>query len=187
MMEVEEVTEVTEVEMGVDYYISNRNRWGAVEVGVFNKEGSPGVNVQIEWKRAEGRVTPSTQEEVDLLNDLLKTKGELCLSDIKDSETYDTMDGNEYFVYHQGWSEEDKEALEAEYDNDEDGSYFDRRDLLEVKGYEHDYYELYLTDIILEEAVGEDTSNEPVGQYGFDDNNDDIDGEWNRWASESKQ
>ena len=173
--------------MGVDYYISNRNRWGAVEVGVFNKEGSPGVNVQIEWKRADGRVTPSTQEEVDLLNDLLKTKGELCLSDIKDSETYDTMDGNEYFVYHQGWSEEDKEALEAEYDNDEDGTYFDRRDLLEVKGYEHDYYELYLTDIILEEAVGEDTSNEPVGQYGFDDNNDDIDGEWNRWASESKQ
>ena len=173
--------------MGVDYYISNRNRWGAVEVGVFNKEGSPGANVQIEWKRAEGRVTPSTQEEVDLLNDLLKTKGELCLSDIKDSETYDTMDGNEYFVYHQGWSEEDKEALEAEYDNDEDGTYFDRRDLLEVKGYEHDYYELYLTDIILEEAVGEDTSNEPVGQYGFDDNNDDIDGEWNRWASESKQ
>lgn len=151
-----EIKEVTEVKMGVGYLVSNRNRWGAVEVGVFNKEGSPGVNVQIEWKRGDGKVIPTTQEEVDLLNNLLETKGELCMSDIEYNETHDTMDGNEYFVYHEGWSVEDKEALEAEYDNDEDGVYFDRRDLLEVRGYEHDYYELYITDIILEEEVDVD-------------------------------
>lgn len=182
---METIEEVKEIICGVSNFVYNRNKWGAVQVDVFTKEGSLGVNVKLEYKRAECFVTPMDQDEVDLLTELLNSpKGELCVTDIRMHELVETIDGDEYFVYHQGWSQEDKAALEAEYDNAEDGMFFDRREFLESKGYNQDHYEIYLTDVVFEDEIDE-TSNEPVGQYGLCPFNDDIDGEYIRWANET--
>ena len=183
---METVEEVKEIQKQVSHFIYNRNKWGAKYVEVFTKEGSLGVNVQHEFERADCFVTPMDQDEVDLLTKLLNSpKGELRVSDIRMHELVDTTDdGDEYFVYHQGWSEEDKAALEAEYDNTEDGMFFGRREFLESNGYNQDYYEIYLTDVVFEDEIDE-TSNEPLGQYGFCPFNNDIDGEYIRWINES--
>ena len=193
----EEMAKGSLIEKGHSYFVYNRNPGGALWTVVYSKEGSPSVSVQFEYKKAEGFVTPLNQEEVDFLTELLNSpKGDLCMSDdhavcdIRNQEitevyvtggTYEG--GNECFVYHEGWSEEDKAALEAEYIN---SPHIYRGNFLEAKGHVQDHYEMYLTDVVFDGGV-EEIDDSPIGQYGFDDRNNDLDGEWNRWASESSQ
>ena len=72
----------TKLEINKSYDIRNKNRWGAVEVAVFSHETKKGVNVQSEYKSADARVTPQTQEELDLLHDSIENDAELLLSEI---------------------------------------------------------------------------------------------------------
>lgn len=148
----EEIAKGSSIEQGRSYFVYNRNPGGALWTAVYSKEGLPGVNVQVEFKRGEGFVTPMNQEEIDFLTEILNSpKGDLCIGGDDIAEMYETEGTNDCFVYREGWSEEDKAELEAEFAN---SPHPYRQHFLEAKGYEQDHDKLHLTDVVFEYDVG---------------------------------
>lgn len=144
----------TKLEINKSYDIRNKNRWGAVEVAVFSHETKKGVNVQSEYKSADARVTPQTQEELDLLHDSIENDAELLLSEIALNNMLANSEGTDYFVYHTGWSVKEKDDFESQFDS---GDWFDRVEFLEDEhGYDYDYAEVYFDGIEAEEFFDND-------------------------------
>ena len=147
---IEYTETLEEIEIGKQYDISNKNKWGVVEVRVFTHETKCGVNVQTEWKSSHFRVTPKNQEEIDILVDALENGTGISLDDIEDHEWLEYGDCTDYFVFHDGWTEEDKKALDEEY---YDGDWFDRTEMLKESGFHNDdYSEIYIEGIVIKEV-----------------------------------
>lgn len=146
------------IEVGKTYSLINKNRWDYVDVEVFTplNDGLKGVNIQTEWKSGELYVTVKNEEEANMLQEIVDDAVELCHSDFEECDIQTTTSGHSYFVFHPGWTEEEKEKLEEDWEAQSD-DFFDRLEFLEEVGYQSDYIETYISNgVEVEEVVDED-------------------------------
>lgn len=146
------------IEVGKTYSLINKERWDYVDVEVFAPltDDLKGVNIQTEWKSGELYVTVKNEEEANMLQEIVDNAVELCHSDFEECDIQTTTSGHSYFVFHSGWTEEEKEKLEEDWEAQSD-DFFDRLEFLEEVGYQSDYIETYISNgVEVEEVVDED-------------------------------
>lgn len=146
------------IEVGKTYSLINKERWDYVDVEVFAPltDDLKGVNIQTEWKSGELYVTVKNEEEANMLQEIVDDAVELCHSDFEECDIQTTTSGHSYFVFHSGWTEEEKEKLEEDWEAQSD-DFFDRLEFLEEVGYQSDYIETYISNgVEVEEVVDED-------------------------------
>ncbi len=146
------------IEVGKTYSVVNKEKYDYVDVEVFTPLGDnlKGVNIQTEWKSGEMRIKVHNEDEAEMLQEIVGDGKELCHSDFEECDIDATYSGHSYFVFHPGWTEEEKEKLEADWLERED-DLFDRLEFLEENGYTADYIETYISNgVDVEEIVDED-------------------------------
>lgn len=145
------------IEVGKSYSLVNKERWDYVDVEVFTplNDGLKGVNIQTEWKSGELLVKIHNEDEANMLQEIVDDAVELCHSNFEECDIEATYSGHSYFVFHSGWTEEEKEKLEEDWEAQSD-DFFDRLEFLEEVGYQSDYIETYISNgVEVEEVVDE--------------------------------
>ncbi len=151
------------IEVGKTYLVSNAFKKSIWEVEPFHHEDKSkiGLNTEICWRSGSWLITPQNDEEIELLkemqindpsNDDFK-EGFLDLSDFEECELQETFDGvEERIEYHEGWTDEDKEKLEEEFEADEE--VFGWYDFLTERGYDSYGCENYIYNgVLIEEQT----------------------------------
>ncbi len=135
------------VEVGRTYSLANKERWDYVDVEVFAplNDNLKGVNIQTEWKSGELEIVVNNEDEVKMLQEIIDDGVELCHSDFEECNIQSTYSGHSYFVFHSGWTEEEKEKLEEDWQAQSE-DFFDRLEFLEELGYTADYIETYISN-----------------------------------------
>lgn len=152
---------MSKLEIGKTYLVSNAFKKSIWEVEVYynDDKSKPGLNTEVCWRSGSWLITPQNEDEItelesfhikDPINDDYK-EGCLDLSDFEECEMQSTHDGvEERIEYHNGWSDEDKEKLEQEFEDDEEA--FGWYDFLTERGYDSHGCENYIYNgVIIED------------------------------------
>lgn len=148
------------IEVGKSYSLVNKSRYDYVDVEVFAPEDDDlldqgkGLNIQTEWKSGELLVKIHNEDEAELLRKSIYHDEEFCHSDFEECDIEATYSGNSYFIFHNGWTEEEIELLNADWLERED-DFFDRLEFLESVGYVAEYMETYISNGVVAELVDE--------------------------------
>ena len=135
------------IEIGKPYAVSAYRKKSLIEIEMYYHEDGRGLNTEIGWRNGTFIVTPQNQEEVDDLKSCIFVEGVHSWEDDNEPDIWDyesfeeiemdsTWDGcwEEFIFYGKHFTEEEQEALEEEFENDEEQHW--RNDFLEEKGFE---------------------------------------------------
>lgn len=134
--------EVTEIKVGGSYDINAYWKKSLTEIEMFRHESGKALNTEVLWRNGTFRITIANEEERDYLQSSLGEDGEIWdYEDYENIEMIETFDGcaEDFVFYGSGdneWSDEDKEKLEEDYEEQlESDDWMSRYDYLEEKGY----------------------------------------------------
>lgn len=128
------------IEIGKRYKVEPTDKKSCVEIEIFENEyKTKYVSVQELWRWGGWLVTPQNEEEVEMLMHGIENEEGVCISDFEEWELDHTWDGisTDLEFWGDGWTEESKEAFEAEY-FEEYWQAFENHDFMSVD------YEIYI-------------------------------------------
>ena len=135
--------EVTEVAVGGSYDISAYWKKSLVEIEMFKHENGKRLNTEILWRNGTFRIKVENEDEAKELSTCIGDDGAMWdYEDYENIELLDTFDGcaEDFIFYGSGdneWSDDDKEKLEEDYEEQLDNSdWMSRYEFLEDLGYE---------------------------------------------------
>ena len=135
--------EVTEVAVGGSYDISAYWKKSLIEIEMFKHENGKRPNTEVLWRNGTFRIKVENEDEAKELSTCIGEDGAMWdYEDYENIELLDTFDGcaQDFIFYGSGdneWSDEDKEKLEEDYEEQLDNSdWMSRYEFLEDSGYE---------------------------------------------------
>jgi len=133
--------EVEEIEVGKSYRINAYWKKSLCEIEMFAHEDGRRLNTEVHWRNGEFVITITNEEERDDLQSCLGEEGEIWdYESFERVEMWECFDGcwEDFVHYGDSFSEEDREALNEEYETSEDDDDWlpSRFEFLEEKGFE---------------------------------------------------
>jgi hypothetical protein len=114
------------IEVGKPLIITPQVKKSVTEVEMFThpEKERRGLNTETLWRSATFLVIPKDEMECILLGSCIEHDEEFCTDNFEEWEMLDCWDGcMEEFVFYYGWSDEDKEAFQKEYEESDMSMY----------------------------------------------------------------
>ena len=121
------------IEVGKTVIVTPKYKKSSIEVEMFSHPTGKGLNIEVLWRSSTFKVTPKDEMECLLLGACVSHDEEFCSDAFEEWEMEDCWDGcAEEFVFYYGWTDEEKEAFQEEYEESDMGAY---EFVAEEKGY----------------------------------------------------